>query len=252
MQIDFAARTHIGHIRSSNQDALECVPELGLFLVADGMGGHADGERAARMAVDGIPQRFRNFSKGGLPAETIEDLARGDEWLRALDAAIRTTSDEIFAAGAVESGHLPMGTTVVALHLDPAGGRARWAHVGDSRLYRLRDAELELLTTDHTRFGRAYEGYRQAPVDLPHTNQLLSAVGISRNLMVAGGDDELRAGDRFLLCSDGISAMVSATGLHAFLSNNDDAETTAERLIDSALRAGGRDNATAIVIQTAD
>lgn len=252
MLIDFAACTHTGHVRNSNQDASGCFPEIGLFLVADGMGGHADGERASRMAVDRIPAHFKAMRAEGIPEELASDVSASDEILRALEGAIRATNAEIFTAGAVEGGHLQMGTTAVALLLDTERGQVRWAHAGDSRLYRMREGGLELLTTDHTRFGQAYEGLRQPPVELPHTNQLLSAVGVSRHLVVSVAQDDCRSGDRFLLCSDGISSMVSAAGVHAFLGNEDDAARTAERLVESALRAGGRDNATALVLQTRD
>lgn len=251
MHIDFASHTHIGHIRSSNQDALGCFPELGLFVVADGMGGHPDGAEASRMAIVEIPAAFEgNLSGATHTAEPGEELAtQSDIPLRALQAAIRCANDRIHAAGAATPEVVPMGTTVVALHVDDDALRVRWAHVGDSRLYRLRGKQFELLTTDHTRLGQPYSGLRATPIDLPHTNELLSALGVTTEVTVSISDDDLRAGDRFLLCSDGVSGMLPSAALQLFLGNANRADQTAIDLIEGALGAGGRDNASVVVIQ---
>ena len=130
------AKTEIGLVRSSNQDAVGCFPEHGLFVVADGMGGHANGELASRMAVDSLRDHVESYPAPG-PAE--------------LAVAVQEANARIFDAGHRErsSGLPAMGTTIVALAL---GQRAAWAHVGDSRLYRFRGGELTLLTADDTRF----------------------------------------------------------------------------------------------------
>ncbi|MFP6663741.1 MAG: protein phosphatase 2C domain-containing protein [Deltaproteobacteria bacterium] len=247
--LDFASRTHVGHIRTSNQDALGCYPDLGLFLVADGMGGHANGERAAQMAVEEIPAMFRELAQSSSTAFAREQADIPDRELRALNASIVAANHSIFQAGAQGDRHLSMGTTVVALVIDAGSAQARWAHVGDSRLYRLREGALELLTADHTKFGQAYAEIRQPPVDLPHTNQLQAAVGISPQVRVSSGQDTTQSGDCFLLCTDGISGMLPAATLHELLRASHDSATTADELILRALDRGGRDNASVIVVR---
>lgn len=238
MNVDFASETNTGHVRASNQDSVGCFPEMGLFLVADGMGGHVHGEKASRMAIEEIPRRCRS-REGRL------DTA-------ALTAAIEETNTTIHDAGASGSvGRKSMGTTIVALSLDPDVGEACWAHVGDSRLYRCREGALELLTADHTRYGFPYRDEPRTPLELPHTNQLMAALGISPAVRVSVGTSEVIAGDTFLLCSDGVSGMLPPEAIRTFLANHEGSGPTAARLIASSLQAGGRDNATAIVIDIA-
>jgi protein phosphatase len=249
MCLDFAFRTHVGHVRTSNQDAVGCHPDIGLFLIADGMGGHANGERAARMAAEEIPAIFRELAESSNTPLVPEQASLNDRGLRALNAAIVAANHSIFQAGALGGRHLSMGTTVVTLSIDVGSKQARWAHVGDSRLYRLRDGVLELLTADHTQFGRTYADSRQPPVDLPHTNQLQAAVGIGPQVMVSSGQDAAQSGDCFLLCSDGISGMLPAATLHELLCGGNDAAAKADALLVQALDRGGRDNASVIVVR---
>ena len=234
MNIDFASETHTGHVRASNQDSVGCFPEIGLFLIADGMGGHAHGEKASRMAIEEIPRHCR--TRGGpLNAE-------------ALTEAIQEANATIHAAGASAMGRKSMGTTIVALSVDKNTGQAEWAHVGDSRLYRCRAGMLELLTADHTRYGFPYRDEPLKPIELPHTNQLMAALGISAEVRISTGKSALLSGDTFLLCSDGVSGMLPPEAIRTFLGNHEGSAPTAARLIASSLQAGGRDNATAIVI----
>ena len=198
------------------------------------MGGHAHGEMASRIAVEEIPRRIR--------------AADGLEGNALLGTAVEETNAVIHAAGTPTIGRKSMGTTVVALLLDPTTRQARWAHVGDSRLYRCREGVLELLTADHTRFGYPYRDKRRPPVDLPHTNQLMGALGILASVGVSLGESPLLPGDTFLLCSDGISGMLPPEAIRTFLRDEENPSRTADHLIASALQAGGRDNATVIVI----
>ena len=235
MNIDFAFETNTGHVRASNQDTVGCFPEHGLFLVADGMGGHQHGERASRMAIEEILKHYA-------PATNGADGQR-------LVSAIEKANQSIHSAGASATGRKSMGTTIVALAIDSTTGAAAWAHVGDSRLYRHRSGTLELLTADHTRHGFPYREQGPTPIDLTHTNQLMAALGIAPTVQVSTGGEPLAVGDRLLLCSDGVSGMLPPEAIRTFLGNQEDAGATASRLIASSLQAGGRDNATAIVLQ---
>jgi PPM family protein phosphatase len=227
------AKTEIGLVRSSNQDAVGCFPEMGLFVVADGMGGHANGELASRMAVDSLQ---------GL----VEP--RPDPDPTALAAAVQEANARIFDAGHRDrtTGLPAMGTTIVVLAL---GKRAAWAHVGDSRLYRLRGEELTLLTADDTRFGRQIAVGGPVPLDLPHTNELLCALGVERQVNTSIGESELQPGDKFLLCSDGVSGLVSAEDIRIHLRDMQDPALTGEALLQLAMAAGGTDNASIVLIR---
>ncbi len=234
MNIDFAFESHTGHVRASNQDSVGCFPERGLFIIADGMGGHQDGEKASQMAVQEI---LGNYPPTPDPFD-VESLA----------LAIREANARIHAAGASAAGRRSMGTTVVALALDVATGSAAWAHVGDSRLYRYRSGVLELLTADDTQYGFPYRESGSPPIHLTHTNQLMGALGISASVRVNTAEQSLASGDIFLLCSDGVSGMLPPEAIRTFLGNHEGPAETTARLITSSLQAGGRDNASAIVV----
>src|SRR5262249_5190662 len=137
------------------------------------------------------------------------------------------------------------GSTAVVLMVDDR--YAYWAHIGDSRLYRVRRKRLALLTLDHTEPGNRYRDEPVIPLDLPHTNVLLAALGVGA-LEVRTGSDPLEAGDMFLLCSDGVSGSVDAVFIDHVLNTAPSAASAAQELITGALEAGGRDNASAIVV----
>jgi len=259
MNIEAWATTHIGLVRKSNQDSVGCFPELGLFIVADGMGGHADGEVASSMAVAVIREFFDETraaaaASGGFlgwlrkllrPAPTPAATGPGQ-----LDAAVSLANQRIYEVGQANSSkgqERPLGTTVVVLTL--AGGRACWAHVGDSRLYRLRGGQLELLTADHTLYGEPYLANPPIPLDVPHTNRLTQAVGIRQDVAIASESDSVRPGDLFLLCSDGVSGFLEPAALHEKLTTQPTLEAAGQSLIQSSLDAGGRDNASVVLVK---
>ncbi len=238
MHLEWYARTEIGRIRASNQDAIGCYPDLGLFAVADGMGGHESGEVASRMAVESL--------RGFFSESAAVEGAR-------LPEAVGFANREIFDAGrpAGRTTTRPMGTTVVALLLSAEARRIAWVHVGDSRLYRHRDDHLELLTADHTRFGARFADGAEIPLDLPHTNELHSALGIEANVSPSGGSADWKDDDLYLLCSDGISGLISPLQLRTELAAPTTLEEIGTRLIQRALEAGGSDNASVILVRTA-
>jgi protein phosphatase len=124
-----------------------------------------------------------------------------------------------------------------------------WAHVGDSRLYLFRDGTLALLTADHTVAGAAYRDADAVPLDLPHTNMLVQALGVSRDIEPSLGSDEVRAGDLFLLCSDGVSGLIEPGVIAEELGRDATVEEKAASLIRLALEASGRDNASVVLVQ---
>lgn len=266
MNLEAWSISDIGLVRRSNQDALGCFPELGLFIVADGMGGHADGHIASRIAVDVIHEHLAACSAERRRWDRL--VARiatimGALWTRqkqepteqtkpipdVLREGVERANLRILEAAKDRGTDRVMGTTVVALKLAPAEQRAHWAHAGDSRLYRLRDGELSLLTADHTLFGEPYAGKAEVPTDLPHSNRLLQALGVRAELQVALRSDATRGGDLFLLCSDGLSGLVGADAIREQLTTSAGLRQIGETLIGLAREAGGKDNASVVLVR---
>lgn len=263
MRLESWARSEIGLIRKSNQDAVGVYPDLGLFILADGMGGHAAGDVASRMAVEAIHDALyrpgldttgspsigtrlvRLFGRSPVPADTQA----------ALRAALEHANRTIVQAGANLAGgasERSMGSTAVVLIVAINDAHAAFAHVGDSRLYRLRMDELVLLTADHTLPGERYRGEATIPTDLAHTNVLLQALGTDAAVDVTVGTEAIKSGDLFLLCSDGVSGMVDAAFIRDSLRNAPTLEAAGQALIQGALDAGGRDNASLILVRVLD
>jgi serine/threonine protein phosphatase PrpC len=246
MRIESAGLTHIGR-RPQNEDAYCVRPELGLYVVADGLGGQEGGEIASQCVVDAFTQ-FR------------ERLARDAEatWPHKVDPR-RSPEENLLEActalaqRAVVSRRVgplrEMGSTVVALALGRHG--AAVAHVGDSRLYRLRGGQLEALTRDHS----VTEEMRAAGLEPPPRGQSAFGHIITRALGTDRAEPsvqalELRPGDVYLLCSDGLYEPLGAEGLTSRLSSGSSSEVC-EALVSGAYEAGGRDNITAVVLRVA-
>lgn len=242
MKLDAWGNSVTGLVRSDNQDAFALRPEHGVFVLADGLGGHPEGERASRIAVGTICRRLVEQHDPEAAAAAWESRLLGA--LAEAQAALRAASREYLEA----PPYLPMASTAVVLVVPPPGRQVYWTHCGDSRLYRLRATNLELLTADHTRFGDAYRHGASIAVDLEHTNHLNQALGTADAVSTCVGSSALLPGDLFLLCSDGVSGMLSAQVIATILAQSHSAQAAGEALIDAALRAGGHDNATVVVV----
>lgn len=238
--LSIAGTSHAGRVRLSNQDAFDRFDDPArdeiLLVVADGMGGHRGGEVASAMAVGTLGDMCRE-GHGAAP-----DRMR---------AAIERANAEIFERAASTRRLAGMGTTVVALLLSKAGP-AFVAHVGDSRLYRLRDGSLATLTEDHS---LAAQLLRNGEITVeearthPRRNVLIRSVGIGKRVDAEITPVEVRAGDTFLLCSDGIYEMLPDDEIRAVLLSTPDAHTAVAWLVDAANQRGGKDNATALSVQ---
>jgi len=230
-----AGATHRGRIRTRNQDSFLDRPDLGLWAVADGMGGHAHGDRASRRVIDLL---------SGLPAPRfLGRAARQIEWLLA-EANRQLIAD----AAAEPGGRTIIGTTAVAIVAVRAAAALLW--VGDSRAYRLRDGRLTLLTLDHTEIQDWILAGRISPRDAenhPYSSVLSRAIGAEENLVVDRAIERLRDGDRYLLCSDGLTKELDEQQIAMILSASEPRES-AQKLTEHACAAGGRDNITAVVI----
>lgn len=230
----YAARTHVGKVRRLNEDSVLSLPDIGVFIVADGMGGHAGGDFASQTIVESVA--------------TIAPGPDAGDLMRAVRGAILSAHDQI-AAEAVRRGGATMGSTVVALILSNDHFACLWA--GDSRLYLCRDGHVAQLSHDHSLVGEMVRAGQLSPAEAerhPRANVITRAVGVGAELDIDKVRGTTRPGDRFLLCSDGISRYMDEDALAAILISRS-IETVADALIERALDAGGADNASVIVVE---
>jgi PPM family protein phosphatase len=240
--LELAARTDCGRVRTNNEDCVAAMPDIGMAVLADGMGGHKAGEVASEMAVRSIAQ---SFADRGTPGHAFEDTAAES----LLVSAVERANDEIFRAAFLERRYRGMGTTVVAALWH--GARLTIAHVGDSRAYRSRDGKLALLTRDHTVVRDRFE---QGLMTLdetrtaPDRNVLTRAVGIEAAVEVDVRTHDVLPQDVYLLCSDGVHDMLSDRAIERILAEVPaPSSAAAEALLRNSNAAGGFDNVSAIV-----
>lgn len=247
-QVRFAGRTHVGLKRGHNEDSFCLEEQERLAVVADGMGGHASGEVASRLAVDTLRGYLAEVAGERLITwpYKIDDPLRFD--VNRLTTAIKLANVKIWSAGRRNDGQLGMGTTLVAaLFLD---SRVLIGHVGDSRVYRLRDGKLEQLTEDHSLVNDYLKMHILQPDevdDFPQKNVIVRALGMKDSVQVDLLVETTQAGDLYLLCSDGLSGMIADDQLQNLLVAERDLERACERLIEVANNNGGLDNITAVL-----
>jgi serine/threonine protein phosphatase PrpC len=252
LHLSWAAATHRGMKRSSNEDSYCARPDLGLFVVADGMGGHAAGEVASGLAVETI-ERFVETTRGGSPDEA---------WPTPWNPALSREENRLSAAFALanrrladEAGKRPelrgMATTASAVLFDPAGASAS-AHVGDSRIYLLRHGQLRRHTRDHSWVEeqvRAGILDPRAAAHHPWRNVVTRALSGSGDPEVDVAALPLEEGDLLLLCSDGLFGVVSDDDLAVALRETLELPGLCDRLIEQANEAGGPDNVTVLALR---
>src|SRR6478609_11444400 len=243
--------TDVGKRRTHNEDAVLVRDDLSLYLVADGAGGHNAGEVASALCARSMANYFGatirsahqspEFNRFGIP-----------HGARRLSAAILKANRDIAEISRSSQAHKGMGTTVVATCFSPRSGLMHVGHAGDSRCYRMRGGHLELLTQDHSLLTDVIE---QRP-ELDDTvlermpkNIVTRALGIDPKLRVSMRSYAVVAGDRYLLCSDGLSGMLTAQEIAVALGAHVEPGAVAADLVGRANRAGGRDNISALVIE---
>ncbi len=237
-ELAIAGSTHIGRTRRTNQDSFDRFDDLGrgeiLLVVADGLGGHRGGEVASKMAVGALGKLCRE--------------GEGSPSTRLL-AAIERANSEIHKLASKDRTLKGMGTTVVALLLCETGP-SFVAHVGDSRLYRLRHETFEALTEDHSVVALLVRNgaiTTEAAREHPQKNQILRALGVGAEVEIDVAPLDLQAGDGLLLCSDGLYGMLPDADLKALAEATPDPHAEVAWMIDAANQAGGTDNITALV-----
>jgi protein phosphatase len=236
MMLRAAASTDVGLRRRINEDRYALAPELGLYLVADGMGGHTAGQVASELAADAALQAIRALE--GASASLAEKLRYA---VASANRAIYTTARE-------KPELAGMGTTLVCLL--SGQGRAALAHVGDSRAYLVRGERIRQLTDDHSIVGellRRNEISEDAAKEHPHRHVLTRALGVRRAVEPDLAELTPQAGDLFVLCSDGLTNHVEDHEIAKAVTQEEDLQEACERLIDLANGRGGEDNTTIIV-----
>lgn len=249
------AITDVGRVRSNNEDTFLLRPDLGLWLVADGMGGHQSGGVASAMVRLSVGDFFEVTGNGVAWDEAFVDPADADlpRAARRLLASIRKANHDVFEASGDHARAQGMGSTVVACHIDEEEPyRMHIAHVGDSRCYRIRDRKLELLTSDHSLVNEARAldpSMTEEELSRLPQNIITRALGMESSVEVDVGSVEIEKGDTFLLCSDGLSGLLSTDEMLEAIALVDDAKEACEVLVAMANEAGGIDNITALALK---
>jgi protein phosphatase len=234
--LSWAAVTHRGRRREINQDAL--MVGYPLFVVADGMGGHIGGEIASASAVD----RLRAVAdEGKVNPKSIE---------KALGRAVKDIASH---PEATDDG---TGTTVTGVYLDTSGDAPHWVtlNIGDSRVYLVRDGAIAQVTTDHSVVQELISAGRLSPEEAenhPYGNVITRAVGPSDGVIPDYVRLDVVDGDRFVICSDGLTKELTDYGIQHFLAENADPAAAVTAMLDAALENGGRDNVTIVVLDVA-
>lgn len=236
--------TDVGRRREHNEDTLLVDTGIGVFAVADGMGGHAAGEVASNMAIETLSETLKSE---GWP-EGEQDTRKVTDSLR---SSIEQANEQICQSVQSREEWRGMGTTIVVLAL--TGGQAVIGHVGDSRAYLLRDGALERLTSDHSWVNEQVKLGLLTDEDAqrhPMRNIVTRALGNRSNAEVDFNICPVQEGDTFLLCSDGLNTMLEDREIRDLLTEKaEDPESACGALVDAANSRGGEDNTTVIVLQ---
>jgi len=248
LRIEVAGETNVGMKRTHNEDNFSILEESGLYIVADGMGGHASGEVAAKMAVDSLKEFFAATAND--PERTWPykmDRSKGYEENR-LITGIKLANLRIYESAQRDPRQRGMGTTIVTMFAVEDG--VYIAHVGDSRIYRMRDGKIEQLTEDHSLLNDYIKMKRLTPEEIanfPHKNVIVRALGMKDTVKVDTRFEQPRAGDLYLLCSDGLSGPVTDDEILQSATQNGDLKTAATKMIERANANGGPDNITVVL-----
>jgi protein phosphatase len=245
--LEYALLSHAGQVRPLNEDAIGARADLGLFVLCDGLGGYNAGEIAATMAVSSLLSKLADdHAQAQAGSESFDVRA-------ALAGRMVEMNNVITRAAAHSAAFEGMATTVVIAWI--LGDRLWVAHAGDSRLYRFREGELEGLTRDHSFSQELLDAGMVTEEEaklLPAKNLVTRALGAGGDVDPEVNDYPLRVGDVLMLCSDGLTEMVDDAQIaRAIFASVPDVQRAAQRLVDMANAAGGRDNVSVIVIRLA-
>lgn len=245
-----AGLTDVGRQRKHNEDCILVRPEHGLFVVADGMGGHNAGDVASKLVATSLGNFFEATESGASIGELPDEYAGLGTDGRRLAAAVRKANHDVFTISNTHQQHHGMGSTVVAIYL--VNEVVHIAHVGDSRCYRIRDGEIAQLTRDHSLINDALEMKpdltKEELARLPK-NIITRALGMKDGVKVDIKSEPVLPGDVLLLCSDGLTGMVPPEQILEVLTLTHEPEEACELLVAEANDAGGTDNISALVVR---
>ena len=251
-RIEVAGETNVGRKRNHNEDNFAIMMDFGLFIVADGMGGHASGEVASKMAVDSMQEFFSQTQED--PERTWPykmDRSKGYEENR-LITGVKLANLRIYETAQRESKKRGMGTTFVGMFT--ANDGVYVAHVGDSRAYRFRDGKIEAMTEDHSLLNDYIKMKRLTPEEIanfPHKNVIVRALGMKDTVKVDTRFEVPMLNDVYLLCSDGLTNMLTDLAIERVLEDTlaRGLAETAQALVDGANDRGGIDNITVALLR---
>jgi serine/threonine protein phosphatase PrpC len=251
LRIAAAGLTDVGRQRRHNEDHILLRPELGLYVVADGMGGHNAGNVASALVTTSVDNFWAATEIDGTPAAKTEDTGLTAN-ARRIAHAIRKANRDVYEISSTHQQHHGMGSTVVAAYLPPNTDELHVAHVGDSRCYRVRDGQIKQLTRDHSLINDALDikpDLTDADLARLPKNIITRALGMKDVVKVDVRTEKVRAGDIYLLCSDGLSGMVTDADLGDVLGMTEHVQDSCEVLVAMANDAGGTDNISAVVVR---
>lgn len=241
--------THQGNYRENNEDAIDVklFPDMTVCLVADGMGGQAAGEVASKRAVEIIPRELKRYISGVVGNEETKTIVR---------KAVVQANEEIMALAALDRELKNMGTTIVLTLWRKGSSLLYVAGMGDSRVYQMRGKKIEQLTVDHSIAQALVEAKTITPAEAKthkYRNVLWKYLGSPE---VGEGPEvkvvQIQAGDRYLLCTDGLCGPVSDEGILAYVQDKPDVQACAEGLVHHALESGSRDNVSCVLIDVTE
>jgi protein phosphatase len=254
MKLEYAAHTHPGKQRPHNEDNFFILPEHHLYVVADGMGGHASGEVASLIAVEALANYFIETESETVTEWPLEFDRPHTYDEKRLSTGIRLANRSVYEAAMEEEEYRGMGTTIVAMLLGRS--MAYLAHVGDSRAYIVRDGDIEQITEDHSLVNELIKNQQLEPENVErfaHKNVIVRALGLGQDVEVDINRVDPRPGDICLLCSDGLTDLVDAPEILSVIqTGRSDLGAAAQTLAERANDAGGVDNITVLLLSFAE
>jgi protein phosphatase len=250
MKIRYAGSTHVGMKRAHNEDSFFLLAEENLYVVADGMGGHASGEVASQLAVESLAAFFVDTSRdreATWPYKEDRSLSYDE---KRLIAGVKLSNRRVYEAAQADAKCRGMGTTLVSLVCGSTG--AYIGHVGDSRAYQVRGRAISQLTEDHSLLNDYLKVHKLTAEEIqnfPHKNVIVRALGMRDSVIVDIHRLSPKSGDIYVLCSDGLTNMVNEESLLAtVVETGDDLEKACQNLIALANANGGLDNITVVLV----
>jgi len=248
---DCAGLTDVGRVRKQNEDSILVREDLGLFVVADGMGGHQAGELASQITVEQLAKFFEGSEPGKLPLPVPAAYREFDPGAQRLLVGILNANRQVRAAARAVKGRDGMGSTVAAVHVCP-DGMVHIAHVGDSRVYRISGGEIEQVTQDHSFFNQVRwksPGLEPELLAALPKNVITKALGMQDEAEPEVRTEMSLHGDVYLICSDGLSGMITSEEMLQTLQTTESVQAAAQTMIDAANSAGGKDNVSVVIVR---